>query len=122
MTPRELATGWRERAEQLDRYAPTVAAAFRDCADQLDVALRSADEEVLTLAAAAAESGFSADHLRHEITANRIPNAGKKGRPRVLRRDLPRKAKRATGSATLSAYDPASDALSLVSRTTRRTP
>ncbi|MDB4890458.1 MAG: hypothetical protein JWL61_2313 [Gemmatimonadetes bacterium] len=40
------------------------------------------------------ESGYSADRLRHKIAAQEIPNAGRKGSPKIRRADLPRKGHR----------------------------
>jgi hypothetical protein len=48
---------------------------------------------------------------RHLVASNQLPNAGKRGSPRIARKDLPKRAGRATGST----YDPAADALRLVS-------
>ena len=41
---------------------------------------------------AVAESGYSYSTLQQKVAAGAIPNVGDKGRPRVRRRDLPRKA------------------------------
>ena len=60
---------------------------------------------------AAEASGYSREHLRHLVAANAIPNRGRKGSPRIARKDLPRRA----GKATQSGYDPAADAIALVS-------
>jgi hypothetical protein len=74
--------------------------------------MRTAEDERLTLAQAAREANMHADTLRHLVSAGRIPNAGKKGAPRIRRKDLPRRA----AAAPSQSYDPAADALSLVSR------
>lgn len=97
MTPAELVTRWRSDADTLARYSPELAAVARAHADELDAALRSMDDDALDLATAARESGYSADRLRHMVAAGSIPNAGRKGAPRVRRADLPRKAARTTG-------------------------
>jgi len=47
--------------------------------------------EALSLPQAASESGYSADHLAREVRVGRIPNAGRRGAPRIRRGDLPRK-------------------------------
>lgn len=108
MQPAGLVTAWLERAELLERYAPHVAAAFRDCAAELERTLRDDESEALTLAEAALASGYSAEHLRHLIARGELQNAGRRGAPRVRRGDLPRKAK-----GTPTGYDPAADALQL---------
>ncbi len=45
----------------------------------------------MTVAEAALESGLSEDHLRHGVADGKIPNAGRKGAPRIRRADLPLK-------------------------------
>jgi hypothetical protein len=62
-------------------------------------------EALLTIEGAALESGYSTDHLAREVRAGRIPNAGRKGSPRIRRGDLPRKPGALTlapGSATIA--------------------
>ena len=49
-------------------------------------------EEVLTIGEAAATSGYSVDHIRHQVAEGKIPNIGVKGSPRVRRGDLPLKS------------------------------
>lgn len=98
MTPRELAERWRADADVFERYADTqLAKIARVHADELAAALRTLDGEALNLAAAASESGYSVDRLRHMVSAGEIPNAGRKGAPRVKRGDLPRKSRKAAG-------------------------
>ena len=104
---------WRARADDIGRFSPAAAEAFREAAAQLDAALIAADAEVLTLEQAEAESGYSADHLRHLIASNKIANAGAKGRPRIRRKDLPKKA---TSAAPSSVYDATADAIDLEAR------
>lgn len=114
MTLADLPVIWTARAEELAPYAPAAAEAFRRAAAELEDARRAADEEVLSLTAAAAASGYSSDTLRHMVANGRIPNAGRRGAPRIRRADLPRRAPQDT------AYSPAADALSIVRRSTRR--
>jgi hypothetical protein len=45
----------------------------------------------LTLSEAAAESGYSVDHLSRLLRSNRLPNAGRRYSPRIRRGDLPRR-------------------------------
>jgi hypothetical protein len=96
MTPSELAAQWRQDAETLERYASPLADVCRRHADELDAALRSVEDSTLDLTTAARESGYSPDRLRHLVAAGDIPNAGKKGSPRIRRGDLPLK-RHATG-------------------------
>jgi len=87
---------WTERATEWSRYSAQVDAArlVTDILGDFERALQSQDDETLTLKAAAEASGYSADHIGREVRAGRIPNAGSPHRPRVRRRDLPRKPHR----------------------------
>jgi hypothetical protein len=90
---RALSRVWRDRAETLRRYGSDASAATLEaCADDLDEALRGLDETLLTLEQAAAESGYSAEHLGRLVREGKVRNAGRKGAPRIARQDLPRKA------------------------------
>lgn len=111
MIRESLSDRWRQRADQLEPYAPAAATAFRACADEFDAQARHDAEAVLTIHEAAVASGYSPEHIRHQIAAGALKNVGKKGRPRVRAGDLPRKAARAG-----SVYDAGADALSLVRR------
>jgi hypothetical protein len=91
-SPTHLLAHWRAHAAEIEAYAQPAAAAFRRAADQLEGALQSTYTELLTLEQAAVESGYSADHLGRLIRQRRIPNAGRKNAPRIVRSDLPRKA------------------------------
>ena len=88
MTPKALADRWRADAELFEQYGSPMAAVCRRHADELEVALRSVDDEVLDLAAAAREAGYSTDRLRHLVADGTLPNAGRKGSPRIRRGDL----------------------------------
>lgn len=86
----ELVHRWSEEAESLERWGDARGAAIlRQCATELDVAAHEHEDEALTIAQAVEESGYSADHLRALVAAGEIPNAGRKGSPRIRRRDLP---------------------------------
>ena len=94
MTPTELATKWRRDAETVLHYGDVQAAQIlRGCANSLDAAMRALDDDKLALSEAAKESGLSVDRLRHQVAAGEIPNAGRKGAPRIRRGDLPFKRK-----------------------------
>jgi hypothetical protein len=93
----DLAARWREDAELLERYGDERgAAACRLHASQLEEAVRDDAGVELTLSEAAAESGYSADRLRHLVAEGAIANAGRKGSPRIRRADLPRRASKPT--------------------------
>lgn len=87
-----------------------IARVYEIVARELDEALRVHGDTPLTLAEAARESGYSEDHLRHLVAEGKIPNAGQKGRPRIRRRDLPRKP---ATVPTVTTYDPDADAAAL---------
>jgi hypothetical protein len=111
-----LVAGWRARAAELRRYgAAPAAVTLEAAADELGAALRSEADELLTLTAASAESGFSVDHLARLLRERRIPNAGRKGAPRIRRSDLPRKAS-VVAESRATPYDVGADARSLLTR------
>ena len=90
MTLLDLASRWIDEAASLERWGDSRGAAMlRQCATQLDVAAREREGEALTIAQAGAESRYSADHLRALVASGQITNAGRKGSPRIRRRDLP---------------------------------
>jgi hypothetical protein len=111
MTPNELITSWRNDAELLERYGDDqLALVCQTHADDLEAALRSQADDALDLATASKESGYSADRLRHMVAEGAIPNAGKKGSPKIRRGDLPRKHRAGNG------FDAAATASSLLGR------
>ena len=98
MTVAELIRRWATEAELLEGYgAAEAASATRRHAQELSEALRAADDEELTLEAAAKESGYSRRRLRELVASGDVPNAGRKGAPRIRRADLPRRPGSTTG-------------------------
>src|SRR5690348_16569017 len=90
--PVGLATRWRADAEVLRRRgAEALATSLESCASDLEVWARAWDLEALTLDQAAKESGYSYSTLQHLVAEKRIRNAGSARRPRIARKDLPRK-------------------------------
>jgi hypothetical protein len=84
---------WRARAETAALLADSRAAhVLRLCATELERALRDAGDTPLTLSEAAAESGYSVEHLRRLVSEGKIENAGRKHAPRIRRAHVPRKA------------------------------
>jgi hypothetical protein len=83
-----LIEAWRAKAEQLERYAPVAAVAFRDAALELEAALHSTEDGV-TLAEAERLGGYSADHLSRLVREGRLTNVGRKYAPRIRRADVP---------------------------------
>ena len=87
-----LAAQWREHAATLERFgADRHSGLLRTCADELDNELRAWLDEPLAVSQAAEESHYSESHLRALLKDEVIPNAGRVGKPRIRRRDLPRK-------------------------------
>ena len=91
MYPADLPAEWRNKAQVVGRFSEGAAAAFEECADDLQERLRIWQEEPLTLEEAAVESGYTYSSLQQKVAAGEIPNIGEPGRPRVRRADLPRK-------------------------------
>ena len=107
--PRE----WRELGDQLSGIGAQVdpRKLIELLASQLEESLKAEENSVLTLQEAAKASGMSADHLRHLVSSGKLPQAGKRGSPRIRRGDLPRKP----GRQTATTYDPTADAIRLMS-------
>jgi len=90
----ELLAKWEDDASALERYSDARGAAVcRLHAAELGEAIRASQDELLTIAESARESGYSEDHIRHLIANDRVPNSGKKGAPRIRRANLPIKAR-----------------------------
>jgi hypothetical protein len=104
---------WRARIAMFRRHGIGEAATTGETfADELEAFLRTTDDMTLTIAQAAAESGYSEDHLARQIREGKIPNAGRPGAPRIRRADLPRKPRVVTAGAGI--YDAGADARSLL--------
>jgi len=89
----ELAAKWRRRREEakaLSAMAPIERVCDEVLAD-LGALEEDFERDVLTLGEAAAESGYSTDHLRRLIRDRKLPNAGRRHAPLVRRCDLPNK-------------------------------
>src|SRR5687768_11660431 len=114
----ELAATWRSRATELRRWAAAegAACALEGAARELEAALRGQGEELLTLAQAARESGYSDEHVGRMVRMGKIPNAGRPSAPRVRRADLPKRLSRTVVLRGPVAYDAVADARSLASR------
>lgn len=91
----DLAESWRDEADQLrERYAADHLAQLCEAhARELEQLANARLDEELTITQAADISGYSKSHLRQLIRDGEIPNAGRKGRPRIRRGDLPMKRK-----------------------------
>ena len=91
LIPEALPHRWRERAELLRDWGADEGAArlWERAAGELEQALRASGDETLTLVQAARETGLTADHVGDLVRRGVIPNAGRKGAPRIRRADLP---------------------------------
>jgi hypothetical protein len=87
---------WRREADLLRRHGAVEAAATKEAdARELEAFTEEYQLQTLSLAEAAAISGFSASHLGLLVNRGAIPNRGKPGgRPKIARKDLPKKAPR----------------------------
>jgi hypothetical protein len=65
---------------------------LEECARQLSAALEAHALEALTLDEAAKESSYSYSAIQKMVAHGELTNVGKKGSPRVLRGELPKKA------------------------------
>jgi hypothetical protein len=110
-----LAQRWLTEAETLRRYGDERGAHVCELhAAEIEAAVKAANDEQLTLEEAERESGYTRDHLRHLVADGAIPNAGRSGRPRIRRGDLPRKPSAPPPAA--GAYNVDADALNIARR------
>lgn len=111
-----LGEHWRAKAADLRRYGASPSAdALIQAASELEAVLMERESESLSLADAAAESGYSADHLARLIREGVISNAGRKHAPRIRRRDLPKKSAALRHTPLFGMIDRAQIARSVVS-------
>lgn len=119
MTRDEFAVRWRTRLAEWARVGALVDGAklYEEVLADFEAVTRAEDNGELSLSEAAAESGYSSDHLRRLHRLGKLP-ASRKGRNLFFRTgDLPRKP---TASG-LSPYDPIADARRVTSRLARAT-
>lgn len=91
-----LVDAWRAKAELLrESGVPAFATNLERCAQELEqcIAIRSAEDALLTIEQAAAETGYSKSGLYKLIGSGRVPNHGDRGRPRLRRGDIQSLAK-----------------------------
>jgi hypothetical protein len=117
VTPSALIVQWRELAEILKAEGCSEVAAARErCATELETCLHTLDSQALSVERAAMESGYNADYLRRLLRDKPALNAGRKGKPAILRRDLPRKPTRQLVGSKRRPYDIDADARSPMRR------
>ncbi len=93
-----LVAKWRGQAELLRRYAPEVAKAKQDDAEELEQALHDEAEREVTIAQASEISELTEDWLRRLIKDDRLPARRDGGRYWVRVSDLPRKTQKAASA------------------------
>lgn len=110
----QLIERWEARKLELARLHAHVDGAA--LADEIlrDLASLNEAEPVVSLTAAAARTGYSADHLSRLVKAGSITNYGRKHAPRVKLSECP--AKPALTKRSAYAYDADADARSLGAR------
>lgn len=112
----ELPSAWLEEAVRMERYgASAQARVLKECANDLERAMKAVADRLLSLSEAADASGYSADHLGRLVRQGRIPNVGRRNKPLVREGDLPRRAAKLDAQSKRN-YDPKTDARNLRSR------
>lgn len=117
MTREEFVVRWPTRLSEWARIGALVdgARVCQDVLEDFEAVTRAEDDAELSLAEAAARSGYSSDHLRRLHRRGELP-AYRKGRNLFFRSgDLPRKPT----APRLSAYDPVADARRAISERVR---
>jgi hypothetical protein len=118
VTPESIGSAierWRAREAEWSRLRVQVdgAALAGEIVTDLERIAESDAADELTLTAASTLSGYSTDHLSRLIRDGSLPNAGRKGAPRIRRADLPMRPKRCIATARNKGYNPVTDARSL---------
>lgn len=87
----KLPAEWNREADTIERYAPPVAEALRQCATSLELEWSSYRDEELTIPEAANESGYSYRQVYRWVKSGKVPAVGPPGRQRIRRKHLPRR-------------------------------
>jgi hypothetical protein len=101
MTRTQFMAYWTDRGNELKRIGAIVDGErlISEFLNGLDALFNTEQEQVLTLRQASNASGYSRDHLARLIKTGVIPNAGRRGSPRVRQSDLPRKTSNLRGES-----------------------
>src|SRR5687767_9404985 len=94
MSPLDLVTAWRSEAEHLRPFNAGAAHAFDQAARELEEALTTAENPLLTLIQASTHSGYHRESLARLVRRGKLRNYGTPRRPLVRAADLPKKAER----------------------------
>lgn len=103
---------WRERQAEFARWDALVDGAKLLGELLADLEAVEHSDTPVSLSIAAAQSGYSADHLSRLIRSGKLRDYGRKHAPRVRLSETPTKPRLAVSGPKL--YDPAADARSLV--------
>ena len=118
MTPEAFIDEWTNRLNEYRTVAAQVDGekiCERVLAD-FSAVLEAEANTILTLAEAARRSGYSEEHLGRLVRDGKIPNAGRRGVPRIRAGDLPRRPNTKVAGPRSAAYDPVTDARTLLNR------
>lgn len=108
MTLDELRNRWRSEAERLRPFNVGAAYAYEEAARELEEALATRQNPLLTLAQASEQCGYHRESIARLVRRGRLRNYGTPRRPLVRAADLPKKAERPR--LTLAARGVASEA------------
>lgn len=118
MTWEEVRDRWEARCDEYQRlgiHADGSKLIVEFLAD-LEALKDASTQRTVTLKEASLLSGYSPDHLGLLIRKKRIPNAGRRGAPRIRVSDLPCKPRQFLASTVSTGYDVNADARNLRSR------
>lgn len=87
---KELPNLFREEAARAEPYAPKAARLWRRAADWLEISMAAHLDEIIPIARAATEAGWSYEALRRRVSQDASLNAGVPGAPAIRRSDLAR--------------------------------
>lgn len=118
MTPEEFIDQWTNRLTEYRAVAAQVDGEkiCERVLEDFSAVLESEANAALTLAEAASRSGYSEEHLGRLVRDGKIPNAGRRGAPRIRAGDLPRRPDTKVAGPRSAAYDPITDARALLNR------
>lgn len=119
-TPQDFLRRWQIRRDDLAHISATVDGAkliTEILADAKRIFARER-ETALTLDLAAQRSGYSKEHLARLVRNGVIPNAGRRGAPRIAVQDLPNRPlkRRPLDSPRSRQYNPIADARAIRDR------
>jgi hypothetical protein len=92
------------------------ARAAENVLTRVESALHAEAEELLSIGEAALRTGRSRDTIERAIRQRRLPNAGRRGKPKVRAGDLSIFRRRSIAPSEMHAYDVAADVRDLLVR------